>query len=287
MEKTEEKKPNYKIYYFKDIHRWEKEVIERFYADNDDVAYAHLEEVKQTKMAEGRELYYSTIHYIRTIDANGNKTPEVDIEDRRAIVGQWIHANDPWYKKVFEEVKDFFEYWLVDRPKDLYYWLRDLRYLLKNKEAYSNQWNLDWHLIDSIERNVPNLIKNSYALAFIDEAILQVHGNEPGFDLRKFNEANCYRYPKEIEDLAVKIQQEEYSKLLLYVKLYKYYANHGDVDFDDPESVAFDKEWRYTLPIKKGTYDEISDYNALIALSQEYWDKTWDWIKRYGQKLND
>lgn len=274
-------KPNYKIYYF-DKNHYDKIVLERFYAKDDETAYKHLCEFP----SNGEKLYYATIHYISTIDSNGNRSPEVDIDEHRTL-GKWIHEDDSFMKRLWEEVKDFFVDWFINRPKDLYYWLRDLAYLLKNKEAYSNQWNLDYHLLDSIERNVPSLIKNSYALAFINEAIIQIHGNDPGFDLDTFHKDNYAGYPKEVEDLAIKIQNEEYNKLLLYVKLYKYYAAFGDIDFDKPDEVAFDKEWRHTLPIKPGTYDEISDHKKMMSLVQEYWDKIWDWMKAYGQKLND
>ena len=282
----EDVKPNYKIYYFKDNDRWEKTVIERFYARSDNEAYNHLLEVRNAQPPSSPELYYATIHYVSSIDKDGHKSPEVDIDEHRAL-GQWIHEHDPWLKKVWEEVKDFFSYWFIDRPKDFYYWLRDLVYLLKNKEAYSNQWNLDWHILDSIERNVPSLIKNSHSLAFIDDAIVQMHGNEPGFNLDKFHIDHCAGYSKDLEDLAIKIQKEEYAKLILYVKLYKYYSNFGDIDFDNSDDVALDAVYRPTLPIKKGTSNEIDDYKKILALSQEYWDKIWDWMKKHGQKLND
>ena len=60
--------------------------------------------------------------------------------------------------------------------------------------------------------------------------------------IKKYHEEHYAGYPKDIEDLAIKIQKEEYENLLLYVKLYQYYANFGDVDFDDLEEVEFDKE---------------------------------------------
>lgn len=277
--------PNYKIYYF-DKNHYDKIVVENFSAKNDDEAYQHYLNVANSIANKDKEIYYGTIHYGCTVDSKGNQSPYYDIEDHRKY-GEWIYENENFLKRTWENIKYFFHYWFVDRPKDFHYWFRDLRYLLKNKEAYSNQWNLDWHLLDSIKRNVPSLIQNSYALAFIDEAIMQVHGKDPKFDLKKYHEEHYAGYPKEIEDLAVKIQKEEYENLLLYVKLYQYYANFGDIDFDDPEEVEFDKKWRHTLPIKPGTYDEISDYDKMNQLVKEYWDKIWDWMKAYGQKLND
>ncbi|MBP5784397.1 MAG: hypothetical protein J6W16_02280, partial [Methanobrevibacter sp.] len=124
-------------------------------------------------------------------------------------------------------------------------------------------------------------------LCIIDEAIMKLHENEPRFNLDAYHKEHCCGYPKEVEDLAMKIQKDEYKNLLLYVKLYKYYASNGYVDFENQEEVEFDKKWRYTLPIKSGTYDEISDYKKLVSLSKEYWNKIWDWMKAYGDKLND
>ena len=277
--------PNYKIYYFAD-NKYDKIVVEKFFAKDDDEAYKHLLEFSNKWEDRNKQLYYGTMHYVCSMNEDGNKSPYYDVEEHRKI-GKWIHEDDPLIKRIWENVKDFFHYYFVDKLKDLDYWLRDIIYLLKNKEAYSNQWNLDWHILDSMKRNIPSLIKNSYALSFIDEAIIKIHGKDPGFDLKKYHEEHCFGYPKDVEDLAIKIQNEEYEKILLYVKLYQYYFNYGDIDFDDPKEVEFDKEWRHTLPIKKGTYDEISDYDEMNQLIKEYWNKIWDWMKVYGQKLND
>ncbi len=276
---TVHKMPNYKIYYF-GKSKYDKVVVERFYADDDAAALAHLNAVP----ANGKKLYYGTIHYVHRASADGKDGDPVDIEDIRHWCG---NSGAPLWKRAWVEIADFFSYWLVCKPKDVWYWARDLVYLLKNKEAYSNQWNLDLHLLESIERNVPSLIKNSHALAFIDDAILELHGSDPGFDLGKYHAEHCAGYPREVEELASKIQVEEYSKLLEYVKLYKYYAAAGCIDFDNPSEVAVDTEYRSTLPIKPGTYDELFDYSKVTALANEYWGKIWDWVKKHGQKLCD
>ena len=286
MEESKENKPNYRIWHFgKD--RWSRVTDEKFYAENDDAAYEHLVGfVNTVPVFDGRKFYYSHIHYVQCIDVNGKRSPEFDLDDRASRIA-WHRRSIPWWKRALEEVTFFFSYYFIARPKDLYYWIRNIVYLLKHKEAYSNQWNLDWHILESIELNVPSLIENSCALAFINEAILEVHGNEPGFDLDQYHRDNYAGYPKEIEDLAMKIQNEEYRNLLLYVKLYKYYASGGDIDFNNPEEVDFDNNWRHTLPIKKGTYDEIADCKKLASMAREQWSKIWDWMKAYGQKLND
>lgn len=286
IEKTEKnEKPNYKIWHF-GKSKWDRVVDETFYAENDDDAYVHLQHwINDHVCFNFVQYYYSSICYVRYADGNGIYE-DFDIEDMAARK-KWRARKTSFLKKAFDEITFFFSYYFISRPKDLYYWIRDLVYLLKNKEAYSNQWNLDIHILDSIERNVPSLIKNSQSLAFLDEAIIKMHGNDPQFNMKKYHEEHCMGYPKEIEDLAIKIQNEEYNKLLLHVKLYKYYADFGHINFDNDEEVMFDKKWRSTLPFKKGTYDEIADYNKAIALAQDQWNKIWDWMKMYGQKLND
>lgn len=284
MEDNVEKKLNYKIWHFgKNKH--DRVVDERFWAEDDNDAYLHLQNYLCSHDI-GKKHYYSTIHYSCIIDSKGRRSQEFDIDDHCLRYKLWYESKS-WFARILEDIKFFFSYWLVDKPKDLYYWARDTIYLLKNKEAYSNQWNLDMHILDSIERNVPSLIKNSQALAFIDEAIEQVHGKDKDFDLKQYHLDHCQGYPEDIEALAVKIQNEEYAKLLLHVKLYKYYAEFGNIDFDDNEQVKFDSQWRHTLPIKKGTYDEILDYKLIEALAKEQWNAIWDWMKKHGQKLCD
>ena len=283
-----EHKANYKIYHFGKNH-YDKIVDERFYAKNDDDAYKYLQAFINTTSNENSiayYYYYATIHYAIFVDNDGNKGQEYDIDDT-CYANKLIYAEKSFIKRIYKTIKDFFEYWLIIKVNDIRYAIRDFIYLMKNKEAYSNQWNLDLHLLDSIERNVPSLIENSNALAFIDEAIVKVHGNDPGFDIKKYHEEHYAGYPEDIEKLAIEIQNTEYSNLLLYVKLYKYYSTFGFVDFTNSEEIEFDKKWRHTLPIKPGTYDEIADYDKLTSLSNEYWNKIWDWMKVYGQKLND
>ena len=124
-------------------------------------------------------------------------------------------------------------------------------------------------------------------MCFLDEAVKELHKDDPNFDIYKYY-AECQgNYLKEVENLAMEIQKEEYGKLLLYVKLYKYYANGGNIDYDDPEQVEFDKKWRHTLPIKPGTYDRFSDYKLLDKMTREQWENIWNWVKQHGQKLCD
>ena len=71
-----------------------------------------------------------------------------------------------------------------------------------------------------------------------------------------------------------------------YRRQYKYYSDFGYIDLSNANDVKFDKEWRHTLPVKDGTYDEF-DYDKLHNLAQEQWNNIWDWVKKHGQKLYD
>lgn len=283
---TTEQRPNYKIFHFDIAHH--SVVDEKFYAENDEAAYQHLLKFKEAHVEDvgDVECFYKPIIYT-SIFGDDYIIPEHDIEDYD-FSKRWKKANkltSRW--NAFVEKVDDFLYSIADIFYNFKYKIRDFIYLMKNKEAYSNQWNLDWHLIDTIERNVPSLIKNSQALLFLDEAVKEMHKGIPDFDIDKYYHECQGHFPKEVEDLAVKIQNEEYEKLLHHVKLYKYYSEGGYIDYDDPEQVEFDKKWRHTLPIKPGTYDRLADPKKMSDMVNEQWGKIWDWVKLYGQRLND
>lgn len=281
MEIDEKDLPGYKIFWVDENNK--KHVVSKFKADNDDEALKTLASFKEKN--KDHEYYYGHIHYVKCVDSSHKVVMMSDIDDRDDLVFDFRKKKNALVS-FFEKIIDFITYWTYDKPVDWWYALKDICYLLKYGERCSNQWNLDYHLVDSIILNVPSLIKHSHGLMFIDDAIVQLHGNEKGFDLKKYHEEHCMGYPKEDEELAVKIQDEEYRKILLYAKLYVYYSNFGIVDINDKDEVKFDKTWRHTLPIKPGTYDEL-EYDKLNCLAKYAWENMWDWVKKYGQTLND
>lgn len=276
--------PNYKIFWIDD---YSKKIVLKFKANNEEEAIARYHEYC-TKNND-HAYYYGPIRYCKIASKSGDKT-KIRILEEHSVIDFDDECNKPIIvkilKKTIDTIGDFFVFWFLQKPIDWWYDLKDIVYLLKHKEARSNQWNLDQHLIDSIELNLPSLIKHSHGLMFLDEAIMQLHKNDEGFDLKEYHMKHCSSYPQEVEDLAHKIQNEEYNKLLLYVKLYKYYSWYGIVDITNPDEVEFDKEWRHTLPVKPGTYDEF-DYDALKRLCDQAWDNIWDWVKKYGHTLYD
>lgn len=270
--------PNYKIFWVDESYK--KHIVMQFDAKDDNDAKIQLDKYRNEH--NDHLYYYGKIHYVKCyLSSNKFKIKCTDDD----FLFNDDHTQNIFIK-AFKNTIDFFSYWLWQKPIDWWYKIQDIAYLIKYGEARSNQWNLDYHLLDSIELNVPSLIKYSYGMMFLDEAILEIHKNDKKFDLNEYHKEHRGGYPKDVEDLAMKIQNDEYNKLLLYVKLYKYYSNYGIVDAKNKEEVEFDKEWRHTLPVKDGTYDEF-DYAKLNALAMEQWNSIWDWVKKYGQRLNN
>ena len=270
--------PNYRIFWVDSKQL--KHTIKKFKAGSDEEALAELK--KFTTDDSTKKHYYGKMHYVRCMSSSGKMkiralgdSYDPFADDKKSIL-----------KRALSCIGDFFSFWLWQKPVDWWYKVKDIMYLLKHGEARSNQWNLDSHLIDSIILNVPSLIENSHSLMFLDEAILKFHGDDPNFNLKQYHLDNCCGYPDEVETLAMEIQYEEYKSLLLNAKLYKYYSDAGIIDTNSEDEVKFDKEWRHTLPVKDGTYDEF-DYEKLKDMTQTAWNNVWDWVKKYGHTLYD
>lgn len=270
--------PNYKLFWVDSKQL--KHTVKKFKASTDEEACKMLDEFCHSNVEH--KYYYGRIGYARCITASGKMV-------LRELGEDFMYEDEDkknMFMRFLSWIGDFFSYWLWQKPVDWWYKLKDIAYLLKYKEERSNQWNLDMHLLDTIELNLPSLIKNSHGMMFLDEAIIKLHGNEAGFDLKKYHQDHCSAYPSDVEKLAIEIQEHEYNKLLLNVKLYKYYSNAGIIDSSKEDEVEFDKKWRCTLPVKPGTYDEF-DYNKLQEMYQKSWNDIWDWIKEHGHTLYD
>lgn len=276
MEDT--KKPNYKIYTLDEKHN--KKVVETFYAENDASALSYLKDHYSNKN-DGKTYYWGR-HYSIQVRHDDGTVSEYD-NHIDAIIDK--HGHDSIWKKI----KDFFAidvaYYLIDKPKDFWYWVKDIAFLLKNKIERRAAWSFDWYLLEEIEKTLPRLLTDKVGISplFLDMAIIELHGTDPNFDLAKYNEEYCCKsYPTEVEELADKIMADTYNEILLHIKLFKYYSLAFD-EFDDAE---FDKKWHHTLPVKEGTYDEY-DYTKLMELETKEWNTIWDMMKKYGRDMWD
>lgn len=287
--KNKKQKPNYRIiriekqikkYGFLNMKSYvhnKKITMLKFYAENDDDAYKFL--VNYKKVAnKAYDYYYDHCHSYSVIDENGKIQYYNDSDD----ILEHNFNNGKWYKRIYEDIVFNLEYIFIDKPKDLYYWVRDNIYLLKNKHQYGEYWSLDEHILKDLIWNIERLNKCSHGMAipYCKMAVKEIHRNDKNFDINNWNEQN-HSYTEEEEKLAVKYQKESRNELVKYIKLYMFYRDYGCSDYPETE-----KEYHHTLPIKKGTYD-ILDYKKLNTLRQKYWNKIWEWMRMYGETLWD
>lgn len=259
-----------------------KITMKKFSAKDFDEARSELQEYK--RLANKEYTYYvEETHQHVVIDKNGKKKVydscidewEEEAKSRPIIVRAWSWLTlELWY-------------WFVDRPNTFRYWVRDLIYFLKNKHDYKESWNLDCHILQDMLWNIPILIENKHGIAypFLDKAVKETHAKEKGFDIKEWNKTH-YTYTDEEEKKAIEYQNEEYERVLEYIKLYEYYRDGGSIDETDPKQVEFDKKLHYTLPIIPGTYDSL-DYDKLNVLTERNWNKIWEWMRKFGQTLWD
>lgn len=254
-----------------------KITMTKFYAKDDDDAYKYLQEYKKVANRAYDYYYDSYCSYV-VIDRKGKKHEfESDFEQYE------FERNDRiWYKKFADTLLFNLEFYFIDRPKYVWYWLRDNVYLLRNKHKYGEHWSLDCHILDDLKWNLPKLVKNciGVSLLYLDKAVCETHKDEKDFDVKKWNETH-YEHTDEEFKLAVQYQEEARNRLLNYVKTYEYYRDCGIT-----EDKALDKRLHHTLPIKKGTYDHF-DYKKLDALRTKYWNKIWEWMRTMGETLYD
>ena len=255
-----------------------KITMRKFYAKNDDDAYKFL--VNYKKIAnKAYDYYYDHCHSYGVLDENG-KIHYYD-DDFDHILNHDLNCGK-WYKRIYEGIVFNLEYIFIYKTKELYYWLIDNIYLLRNKHQYGEYWSLDEHILKDLIWNIERLNKHLHGMAFpyCEMAVKETHKSDKNFDINKWNEQN-HSYTEEEEKLAVKYQKESRNELIKYIKLYMFYRDCGCSDYPEIE-----KEYHHTLPIKRGTYD-ILDYKKLNKLRQECWNKIWEWMRTYGETLCD
>lgn len=291
LKKEQAKQPKGKNHY--KIYRVEKDpktdsekkiTMIKFWAKDDHEAYEELK--KYRKVANKAYTYYfgTTGNYIgNKLDENG-KVKRYD--DHEEMMEAW-RSEQSMVSKIKDAMVWPFEL-IWDKTKDVWWWVCDVCYFLKNKHNRNENWSLDYHLIDDIIYNIPLLIKYKHGvpIEFCMKARAELHKGEKNFDLEKSFEKNPTSDDKEME-LADKMWNEELERGLLYAKLYTFYHEFGHLDEDAwSDCKKFEKDWTKTIPHVPGTYHEI-DFEKLRALENKYWNSLWNWIKDNGRNLWD
>lgn len=176
----------------------------------------------------------------------------------------------------------------TEDTSNMAYNIRDLEYLTRTKHNYNESWSIYSHMLDDLEHNIPLLIKNKHGIPteFCQKARDIIHKDDKNYNKDDANKSDPNYTEEHVMEVANKIWNEELEKLLLNVKLYKYYENFGIIDEENKDEVEIDKKYHSSIPIIPGTYDDI-DYVKLNEMSNKCWNYIWDFMKENGRNLWD
>ena len=169
---------------------------------------------------------------------------------------------------------------------DFWYWFRHYDMRTNRSHQRSESWNLDSAVLDMLEFNIPIIMrdKNGVPNEFCVRARAKLHEGETGFDVSGSFRTNPNSSDTEME-LASKMWDEELGRMLLHIRLYRYYSDYGISDGEnDPAYVEIDRKYKDTIPYVPGTDSEI-DYAKAGELIQREWRAIWEWMTEYGQSL--
>lgn len=276
---------NYKIFRVElEKHRkyiWPKKIVMQYiHAEDDDDAYKQLKDYK--KIANKEYTYYvepQTYYYTK----DGKK------HDIDSFVDEF-KSRVPWYKRILDDISFYLHYYFVDKPKDIYYHIKDFIYFLKNKHEKWESWNVDRALLKTLLFNIKKLRNNKYTLSWkmVDKAILEKHKDDPNFDIKQFHKEHYSGYGDDIEKRAIELEKEMFDKLIQDINEYFYYVNYYNdyIDETNKELVELDKRLRPTLPLIKGSYDRY-DYKKLNDMALKRWNRIWETVRIYGLEFVD
>lgn len=192
-----------------------------------------------------------------------------------------------------ERVADFFMpavWWLRDvrcALKDFWYWFRHYDMRTNKSHQRFESWSLDSAVLDMLEFNIPLIMesKNGVPNEFCVMARKKLHEGEPDFDLDRSFRINPNPDDRTEMPVAEKLWKEELERMLLHIRLYRYYSGYGVVGPEDgPEYAEIARLYSRTLPYKPGTDRDI-DFQKAHELTQREWNEIWKWMARYGQML--
>ena len=267
-------KDHYRIFY-KDGKK--KVQVSDFWAEDRHAALAELEIYKKKRALvdpdDSREYFYGTKGGFITDAGNG-------LEEEHDDMVQWLGFDE---KETFLEKAKIAGMRIWQKLRDIRYAVEDFWFFFRHYSMQSNKshnrsesWSLDSHILDDIEFNVPRIKADKHGVPteFCERAREKMKGTRVG---------NVNPSDEEM-DVGKKLLDEELDRLLLSVRLYRYYEGYGMIDERDKAYVAIDKEYRKTLPYFPGT-DKDLDYAELSRLKQAEWHKIWKWMDEYGQML--
>lgn len=204
-----------------------------------------------------------------------------------------IMAAEDEKETLLSKIKDFFSD-IGRKAKDFRYTLRDIMFWFghydrrtSHGEEYGDCWSIDATVTRKILFNVPRMIRNLHGCptSYTAKAVYETR-TAKGARLTTEQAAKLQTTDEEMSK-AMAMWKADLEKLLLYIRLYKYYCEYGVIGPEDgPEMAAIDREYRKTLPVMPGTDGEI-DYVKCEELTQKYWELYCDHWKEIGRMCWD
>lgn len=240
-----------------------KVILKTFYAEDDAAALKYLKDYK--KIANKEYTYYFD-------------------DNKEDLFEKWRKKNKmkAWYSKVWDAISFSFCNWFFYKPRDLYYWMKDVVHWLRTKHNRDEYWSLDYHVLDDIVFNLEILKAHIHGVAqpFIELAIKERNKDDPNFDLDAYLKKTNYGGTKEDVDLAIELMKREFDNQILNIRLYNYYSSYGVVSDNDEAMKKIAEQYEKTLPYLPGRYKSF-DYDKLNAMIEEQWNKICDWNKKH------
>lgn len=232
-------------YYLYRVNNNKRTVVKSFLATDDSHAYNVLLNYKKNHK---KDEYYYASHSEYVIDPYINSSKDILINIYQVI---WS-----FLPKLINKFILFFKY-----SKNLF-----------NCETANDRF------LNILEFNVLELFKSDapYRFLFKSRKILcKKKKTTPLFFLNlKFSD-------NEIQ-LANELWQAELSKLLMYIKLYKYYSLSTNLTKDEYKYI--ESKLEHEIPTIPGKYNQL-DYDKLNSLANLYWKRILSWLSEFGQDI--
>ena len=277
--------------YFRIFHvtgparRPRKVTVYKFWAKDRAEAYAVLKDYRRAH--RGREFYYGRSGTV--IGPEGQRyddlmemldLPKTLKRDAKSRARAAKFAAER--KRLFGGVKDCLKS-LKIKDKHLRTVVDDIGYFVANYDLVSfsshqrsESSDILGAILDTLTFNLPLMIANGPAVPYAccERARLR---------MKERKKANGDISPAAMK-LAGALWRKELERLLLYVRLYRFYDGYGHADERDPSEAEIARKYGKTVPYHRGTYDDI-DYARLQKLRNRYWRLWTMQLQRIGRDL--
>ena len=288
FERRRHKETYYRIFYLKGKRiRPKKVTVYKFWAKGRNEAYDVLKAYRRAH--PGRDYFYSSSGYFS--DSKGNRYDDP---------GEMLHRDSDLKRNaklqerrrryraerdmVFGGLNAYLKSLKV-QDRHLRFAVDDFKYLVCNYDLISSvthqvseSWRICEFVVGIFAFNLPVMIRNR-------TGVPNLYCERARRRLKERKNANG-KISKAAMKLAVALWTAELKKLDLYVKLYRFYKDHGLIDKKCPEEVEIERKYARTIPYIPGTLQQI-DYAKIKKLEDRYWRLWTSQFQRIGRDLWD